>query len=315
MWSGSRHGLEEDEGHCCFFDKETAVPTNAKLRESVLGLMPQVKEKAKMLRTFGTSGPVQAAEKLGDLPIKNWKLGSWQEEAQKLSGQTMAETILSGRYSCSNCPIGCGRVVLVPDLPYGGSPGGARSMKRWLPSVPCASSAIYAPWPERMNSATATESTPSQREISSPLPWKPTNNDILNKKDLDGIDLVWGSPGAMLELLRKVGEREGIGELLSEGIRISAERIGKGSEAFAMHVKGLEFAMHDPRAYSSLAVSYATSRIGASHWAPTHLLEARQPFPDIGYPEIVDRFEVERQRDHGGKNAGPHGDVRGPEDM
>jgi aldehyde:ferredoxin oxidoreductase len=50
--------------------------------------------------------------------------------------------------------------------------------------------------------------------------------------------------------------------------------------------------MHDPRAYSSLAVGYATSRIGASHWAPTHLLEARQAFPDLGYPTIMDRFEA-----------------------
>lgn len=50
--------------------------------------------------------------------------------------------------------------------------------------------------------------------------------------------------------------------------------------------------MHDPRAYSSLAVQYATSPNGASHWPGTYLVEARHTFPDLGYPEVVDRFET-----------------------
>jgi aldehyde:ferredoxin oxidoreductase len=78
---------------------------------------------------------------------------------------------------------------------------------------------------------------------------------------------------------------------LSEGVRISAEEIGQESEKFAMLVKGLKLAMHGPRAYSSLAAAYATSRIGTSHWAATHLLEMRRPMPDLGYTEILDRFE------------------------
>ena len=261
-------------------------------RESISSLMPQVKEKAKMLSTFGTSGAFLGAEKLGDLPIKNWRLGSWQEEAQKLSGQTMAETILAGRYSCSNCPIGCGRVVRVPEGPYGGSTGGGPEYETLAAfGSMCLVDDLSAVAKANEFCNRYGIDTISAGNIIA-FAMEAYEKDILKRKDLDGIHLVWGDAGAMLELLRKVGEREGIGELLSEGIRISAERIGQGSETFAMHVKGLEFAMHDPRAYSSLAVGYATSRIGASHWALTHLLEARQAFPDIGYPEIVDRFEA-----------------------
>ena len=116
-------------------------------------------------------------------------------------------------------------------------------------------------------------------------------NNLLTKTDLDGINFVWGNPNALLELIQKMGKKEGIGELLSEGIKISAEKIGRGADKFAMHVKGLELPMHDPRAFSSLALAYATSRVGASHWTPTHLLETRRPMPDLGYDEILDRFE------------------------
>jgi aldehyde:ferredoxin oxidoreductase len=112
----------------------------------------------------------------------------------------------------------------------------------------------------------------------------------LTLKDLDGIDLRWGNGEAMIQLIHRIGRREGIGGLLSEGSRIAADRIGQGAVDYAIHVKGMEPAMHDPRAFSSLAVAYATSRIGASHWASSHLLEKRLTIPELGYETVQDRF-------------------------
>jgi len=63
----------------------------------------------------------------------------------------------------------------------------------------------------------------------------------LTKKDLGGIDLAWGNVPAMFEMTKKIIRREGIGDLLAEGIRIASKKIGKGSEKFAMHCKGVEW--------------------------------------------------------------------------
>ena len=63
---------------------------------------------------------------------------------------------------------------------------------------------------------------------------------ILTKKDVDGLDLTWGSHEAIIKLLKKIATREGIGDLLAEGTKRAAEKIGKGASKYAMHVKGLE---------------------------------------------------------------------------
>jgi aldehyde:ferredoxin oxidoreductase len=88
---------------------------------------------------------------------------------------------------------------------------------------------------------------------------------ILTPKDTGGLELSWGDAKVILELIKQIGDRRGLGELLGQGVKRAAEKLGKGSESFAVHVKGLEVPMHDPRAFFSLAVNYATGSRGADH--------------------------------------------------
>ena len=91
-------------------------------------------------------------------------------------------------------------------------------------------------------------------------------NGIIKKKDMEGIDLKWGNAEAMLALTNKIAFQEGfLGKTLAEGTRRAAEIIGGGAEKFAMQVKGLEIAAHDPRAYNGAAIENATSTFGGSH--------------------------------------------------
>jgi len=90
-------------------------------------------------------------------------------------------------------------------------------------------------------------------------------NGIITKKDTDGLDLSWGNNGDMIKLLEKIGRREGFGELLGEGTKRAAERIDKGAEAYAMHVKGSEMPAYEPRAVKGYGLVFATSNIGANH--------------------------------------------------
>jgi len=93
---------------------------------------------------------------------------------------------------------------------------------------------------------------------------------ILTREQLDGIDAHFGNPQAMLALLEKIARRDGIGDLLAEGTLRAARKIGKGSEDFAMQVKGQEIPMHEPRLKMGLGVGYALSPTGADHCHNIH---------------------------------------------
>ena len=88
---------------------------------------------------------------------------------------------------------------------------------------------------------------------------------IITKSDTDGLELTYGNHAAMVELVRKIGNREGFGDILAEGTVRAAQRIGKGAEAYAMQSKGLEFPAYEPRGLKATGFGYATSTIGGSH--------------------------------------------------
>jgi aldehyde:ferredoxin oxidoreductase len=73
---------------------------------------------------------------------------------------------------------------------------------------------------------------------------------IITKADTDGIELTWGNHRAIVAVLEKMLKREGLGDILADGVKMAADRIGKGSEEYAVHIGGQELGMHDPKATS-----------------------------------------------------------------
>ena len=109
---------------------------------------------------------------------------------------------------------------------------------------------------------------------------------ILTTKDTGGLELTYGNHQAALELLRRIANREGLGEILAEGVRRAAVRIGKDAEDYAMHVKGLEMPAYDPRCFKWHGLNYVTSNCGANHC----LGYADQETFNAPFPRIVDRY-------------------------
>jgi aldehyde:ferredoxin oxidoreductase len=72
-------------------------------------------------------------------------------------------------------------------------------------------------------------------------------NGILTKHDTDGLELTWGNHAAIVALTDKMAKREGLGDILADGVKVAAEKIGQGSEEYAVHIHGQELPMHDPR--------------------------------------------------------------------
>jgi aldehyde:ferredoxin oxidoreductase len=111
---------------------------------------------------------------------------------------------------------------------------------------------------------------------------------ILTKKDTDGLDLRFGNYEALLEMLKKMGTREGFGDILAEGVKRAAEKIGKGAEKYANHIKGVEMTGYDIRGLKTAALGYAVSFRGADH--NRHGAYG----PDV--KGSVDRFKAEKGR-------------------
>ena len=88
---------------------------------------------------------------------------------------------------------------------------------------------------------------------------------IINQEDTGGIKLVWGNALAMLQMLRNIVERVGMGEIAGEGVRAAAGQIGSSANEYAIHVKGLELPLYDPRCNNAYALQYATANRGADH--------------------------------------------------
>lgn len=123
---------------------------------------------------------------------------------------------------------------------------------------------------------------------------------LIGPSDTDGLELRWGNHHAVLALVKMIGEREGFGDLLAEGVKKVAEKIGGVACEYAMHVKGLEFPAHDPRCMPTHALDYATGCIGASHMEAVgadHLenwTEVEPPprtAPELGFPMALNRFD------------------------
>ena len=87
---------------------------------------------------------------------------------------------------------------------------------------------------------------------------------VLSETDI-GFPLRFGDADAAIQLIKMIASGEGIGETLSFGVRAASLEIGKGTESFAVHVKGLEMPAWDPRGRKGLGLSFATAEVGASH--------------------------------------------------
>ncbi len=263
------------------------------LQEDVRAILPHVRQSTEAFGKYGTSGGVDNYEKMGNFPIKNWRDGRWAR-ASKISGVAMHDTILTGRKGCLRCPISCGRHIKISEGPYAplecegpeyetiGTLGG-ECMVDDLAAV-CKANELCNRY------GLDTISTGSIIAFA----MEAYEKGILTRNDTEGIDLVWGNGSALVEMVHKMGKREGIGRLMGEGVKRMAEALGKNAVEFAIHVKGLEPSAHDPRRFFSQALSYGTAARGACHNASwSHPYELSLSMPEIGIPEPQDPYQVE----------------------
>ncbi len=213
---------------------------------------------------LGTAGGVNFLNMSGILPTRNFSKGEFSE-AGAISGEAMKEQILVGRGHCYACPVKCKREVEVKE-PYSVNPrfGGPEYETIGALGSLCEIGDIKAIAKGNELCQEYGLDTISTG-VSIAFAMECFENGILTTDDTDGLEVSFGNADAMLKLIELIGNRQGVGDILAEGVLRAAKRIGKGAEKFAMHVKGQEIPLHEPRGKASLALAYATSPVGADH--------------------------------------------------
>lgn len=271
-------------------DGTVPVADPAALRESIGSIAKSIKEGTVGIQNFGTAVGVIGCEKIGDLPIKNWQLGTW-EKAENISGQRMTDTILKGRFYCKSCIIGCGRDIEVTSGAYAGVKGGGPEYETlgMLGSNCLVDNLEAVAYANELCNRYGIDSISTGGVIAFGM--EAYEKGLLPESVLAGARPVWGDEKAMISLVKLIGEQEGLGAFLGHGVRYCAEKLGGEANQFALHVKGLELPAHDPRAYNSLAIGYATSNRGACHLqGASYFTEKTAIVPEIGITKPLDRF-------------------------
>ncbi len=254
---------------------------------------PVIQSKTVGLSKFGTAGGVAGAEAMGDLPIHNYLVGNWPEGAENISGQSMAEQHTVKQTFCFACPIGCGKRVdavlqdgsrIQGEGPEYETLAGLGAMLEIDDLETMLRANDYC---NRMGIDTISASA------TAAFAFEAFENGLIQQEDCDQQPLEWGNPDSLMVCLKLMVERRGVGEILSSGSRAAAKHLQNQSELYAMHVKGLELAYHDPRATFSMAANYATANRGGCH------LEGLSYWAIYGLdasswsPKKVDRFSNE----------------------
>jgi aldehyde:ferredoxin oxidoreductase len=212
---------------------------------------------AQVTHTIGTAGVVDFADYIGSMPKKYYHQATFAS-VDKVSGSTMAETILTGVSACQACVIACGRVVDLGDKQR-------RKGPEYETVVGFGPNLLNDDLSEivRLNEICdryGMDTISASNTIG--LAYHLFEKGILTEAEV-GFPLHWGDTAAAARLLHLIGRREGIGAWLGEGSRRFAAHFGAEEEA--VQVNGLEVAYHDPRGVSGMALVYATSPRGACH--------------------------------------------------
>ncbi len=221
------------------------------------------------LHEHGTDGGLLSLSESSGLPTRNFQAGHF-EGAQKLTGETMTNTILSGRDTCYACPVACKRQVKVTgryevDPLYGGPEYETVGALGSICGIDDLEAVAYA---NQLCNAYGLDTISTGMTIGWAM--ECFERGLLTPEDTGGLELRFGNAEAMTTLVEKIAQREGFGDVLAEGSMRAARHVGRDTGKYAMHVKGQEFPMHEPRVKFALNLGYATSPTGADHMHNIH---------------------------------------------
>lgn len=235
------------------------------------------------LKSLGTVGNTEGFIAGGATPIKNWSLsGEENVPADSQPYGTGINSYLVKRTACAGCPIGCGGVVNTKATGECKRPEyetvagfGVMCLNNDMVSIIEAGAICDRYGIDSISAGTA---------IAFAI--ECYQRGLITKQDTDGIELTWNNPSAVLAMLKKVVKREEFGDVLADGVKRAAEKIGQGAVEWAINMGGQEPGYHDPRQLPARGTGYICDPTPGRHTtflAGTILERASSPGP---YPEL-----------------------------
>jgi aldehyde:ferredoxin oxidoreductase len=207
------------------------------------------KEKNRQWR-YGTGSDMRSYEENGNLPVRNFQGGRFPG-VEKINAQVLCEKYVEKMDHCYGCPI---RPEYETLAAFGSNCGIDDLEALMKANELCNRYGI-----DTISTGVAISFAMECHERG-----------ILGTAEMDGLDLSFGNAGAMVRMVEKIALRQGFGNLLAEGTRRAADKIGKGSAELAMQVKGQELPMHEPRRKQAMGLHYSTNAAGADHNTTIH---------------------------------------------
>jgi aldehyde:ferredoxin oxidoreductase len=213
---------------------------------------------------FGTNLVADMVNARGGYPTRNWQSGLF-DQIEEMNGQAMTDKVLVKELACFGCPIACGRGTAIKEGKWAGRSGEGPEYETTNMFGACCGIAD-------MNAVTMANYLCNEYGIdtisagsSIAFAMECFEKGILTKEMTGGRDINFGDSDIIVELVEKIAKRDGVGDLLAEGTKVMAEKLGGGSSVFAMNVKGLELPAYDPRAANICGLGYVTANRGGDH--------------------------------------------------
>ncbi len=222
------------------------------------------------LTKYGTPGLLKSINDAGFLPTRNFREG-WFEGAEDLSAPVYHQTIFHSNSTCWACAVRCKRRVERQEgkYPLDRRFGGAEyESLAALGSMLGNRDLLSVAYGNQLCNLYGLDVISTGAVIAFAM--ECFEEGILTTADTDGRELRWGDAEAMIGLIQDIAARRGLGDTLALGVKRAAERIGRGAERFAFHIKGQELAFHDGRGKTGMAMGFALSPTGADHIETPH---------------------------------------------
>jgi aldehyde:ferredoxin oxidoreductase len=266
----------------------------AKAREARRTILPQLTGHVGLLREFGTPGIMVMMAMAGDSPVKNWTSSAVLDfpDVELIGGNKVVEQ-QGQKYACYQCPIGCGGHMKESKGDYEYAEGahkpeyetlamfGSNCLNYNLNSITKVNDICNRAGLDTISSGSAMGFTIECYEKG-----------LITKQDTGGIEMTWGNHRSIVAMTEKLAKREGFGNILADGIKRAAEKIGKGAENYAMHLGGQEYPAHDPKFGLQWAIEYRMDATPARH------TQGPGMGPKVPAPEVDPKTQLGRQPAH-----------------
>jgi aldehyde:ferredoxin oxidoreductase len=249
-----------------------------------------------MFRAIGTPGIVVPSAECGDTPTKNWGGTAVIDfpDYRLIEGQPVIER-QSKPYACYRCPIGCGGHMKEGSGEYPYEAGahkpeyetlgmfGANCLNSNLESIIKVNDICNRSGIDTISGGATIAFAIDCYE-----------HGLITTADTDGIELTWGNHRSIVAMTEKMVKREGFGDVLADGVKAAAKRIGKGADQYAMHVHGQEAPAHDPKFGFHWGTSYRLDATPGRHTQGPGMPPPGLPMPKFDPRSFTGRGEAHK---------------------